>query len=150
MTRFRKLDTTPTLVFFAVDATEPLELPLFESTVSAGFPSPADDHEDLRLDLNQHLIQHPSATFYAQVRGHSMRDAGIHDGDLLVVDRAARPKDDDIAVCVVNGEFTVKRLRIQDGQISLQPANPDYEPLPITESHEFRIWGVVTYVVHKL
>ena len=149
MTRFREINTAPTLMFYVVDATESLELPLFESTVSAGFPSPADDYEELRLDLNQHLIQHPSATFYARARGHSMRDAGIHDGDILVVDRAVRPKDDDVAVCVVNGEFTVKRIRIQDGQMFLQPANPDYKPLRITESHDFRIWGVVTYVVHK-
>ena len=149
MTRLREITTTPALVFYAVDASESLTLPLFESTVSAGFPSPADDYEELRLDLNQHLIQHPSATFYARARGHSMRDAGIHDGDLLVVDRAVRPKNDDVAVCVVNGEFTVKRILIQNGRMALLPANPDYEPIPITESHDFRIWGVVTYVIHK-
>ena len=149
MTRLREFNPRSALAFYTVNATETLELPLFESTVSAGFPSPADDDEEQRLDLNQHLIQHPSATFYAYARGHSMRDAGIHDGDLLVVDRAVRPQDDDVAVCVVDGEFTVKRIRIRDGQMWLQPANPAYEPLPINESHDFRIWGVVTYVVHK-
>lgn len=150
MSRLREINRTSSLVFYAVDASESLELPLFESTVSAGFPSPADDYEELRLDLNQHLIQHPSATFYVRAQGHSMRDAGICDGDLLVVDRAVRPEDDRVAVCVVNGEFTVKRIRVRDGNMSLQPANPDYEPVHITESHDFRVWGVVTYVIHKL
>ena len=150
MSRLREIKTTPTLVFYAVDASEPLELPLFESTVSAGFPSPADDYEELRLDLNQHLIQHPSATFYVRAQGHSMRDAGVHDGDLLVVDRAVPPQDNHVAICVVDGEFTVKRIRIRSGKMFLQPANPDYDPLHITESHDFRVWGVVTYVIHKL
>ena len=150
MTGLRNVPANFVLTTYTVDSTESLGLPLFESTVSAGFPSPAEDYEEVRLDLNQHLIQHPSATFYVRVRGHSMRDADINDGDLLVVDRALRPKDGDIAVCIVDSEFTVKQLSAQNNQVCLKPANPAYEPLRITEHHHLRIWGVVTYVIHKL
>ena len=150
MPGLRDIRTDLVLTVYAIDDAESLELPLFESTVSAGFPSPAEDYEEVRLDLNQHLIQHPSATFYVRVRGHSMRDADINDGDLLVVDRALRPKDGDIAVCIVDNEFTVKQLATQNNRIYLRPANPAYQPLCITEQHDFRIWGVVTYVIHKV
>jgi DNA polymerase V len=127
-----------------------MPLPLFASRVPAGFPSPADDYVDQRLDLNEHLIDHPAATFFTRVSGHSMKDAGIHDGDLLIVDRALEPQDGRIVIAAVNGELTVKRLRIRKGRAWLMPENPDYTPLAITEGLDCVIWGVVTQVIHAV
>lgn len=128
----------------------PVERPLFTVSVSAGFPSPADDHVDRKLDLNEYLIQHPAATFFVRVSGDSMVGAGIHDGDLLVVDRAVEARDSSIVVAVLNGEFTVKRLKKQKSSISLIPENPNYKPIQITPDMTFEIWGTVTSVVQKL
>jgi DNA polymerase V len=125
-------------------------LPLFASRVPAGFPSPADDYVDQRLDLNSHLIEHPAATFFTRVSGHSMRDAGIHDGDLLIVDRALEPQDGRVVIAAINGELTVKRLRIRKGRGWLVPENPDYAPIAITEGLDCVIWGVVTRVIHAV
>ena len=118
--------------------------------VSAGYPSPADDYLDGPLDLNQHLITHPTATFCVRVAGESMREAGIHSGDVLIVDRALIPRDGSVVIAVVNGELTVKRLSTRHGQLMLMPENPQYPPLPITEATAFDVWGVVTYVIHRL
>jgi DNA polymerase V len=118
--------------------------------VSAGYPSPADDYLDGPLDLNQHLITHPTATFFVRVAGESMREAGIHSGDVLVVDRALTPHHGSIVIAVVNGELTVKRLSKQLGTLVLMPENQQYPPLPITETTAFEVWGVVTYVIHQL
>ena len=137
-------------VFGVASDPRPLALPLFASRVPAGFPSPADDYIDQKLDLNTHLIEHPAATFFTRVSGHSMRDAGIHDGDLLVVDRALEPQDGRIVIAAVNGELTVKRLRIRKGQVWLMPEHPDYKPLLITEGLDCVIWGVVTRVIHAV
>lgn len=126
-----------------------LSLPLVQSRVSAGFPSPADDYLEIKLDLNKYLIQHPTATFYVRVKGDSMENAGIFDGDLLIVDRAKDPKDLDIIVGVLDGEFTVKRLVKKAGRVFLYPENENYKPIRIEEENDFRVWGVVTYVIHK-
>lgn len=129
-----------------------LELPLFTSKVPAsfGFPSPADDHLEASIDLNQQYVQHPAATFYVRVKGHSMKDAGIHSGDMLIVDRSLEAKSDSIVIAVVNGELTVKRLVLENQQVWLKPENADYKPLLITEEMDLHIWGVVAHVIHSL
>ncbi|MDD3807559.1 MAG: translesion error-prone DNA polymerase V autoproteolytic subunit [Candidatus Marinimicrobia bacterium] len=137
------------LEFYTPNKAPSLSLPFYESAVEAGFPSPADDYIELTLDLNKHLIRNPSATFYVRVRGHSMVNAGIYDGDMLIVDRSLDPKDGDVAVCVLNGEFTVKRLKKNGGQIVLVPENPEFPEMVITKDDDFRIWGIVSYVIHK-
>jgi DNA polymerase V len=126
-----------------------MELPLYSSGISAGFPSPADDYVEMKLDLNKHLVDHPSATYYVRVAGNSMLNAGICNGDMLVVDRAIEPKNNDVAVCVVDGEFTVKRISKINECIYLIPENPDYKPIRITEGNNFEVWGVVQYIIHK-
>lgn len=125
--------------------------PLYGSRVAAGFPSPADDHIEAKLDLNQHLVKHPAATFFVRVEGESMLDAGIHPEDILVVDRALKPSNGKIVIAVVNGELTVKRLKMeQGGKLSLLPENKHYKPIEITEEMNFSIWGVVTSVIHAV
>lgn len=150
MTILRKLNDSPLLTFYTIDDTEPLELPLFDSGVSAGFPSPADDFIEIKLDLNKYLIQHPSATFYGRVNGESMIDDGIHDGDILIIDRAMEPRNGDIVVSVLDGEFTVKRLMIDKESMFLQPANKKYPVVEVSERENFQIWGVVVSIVKKL
>ena len=119
----------------------------YKSMVSAGFPSPADDDLE-NLDLNELLIKHPSATFFLKVSGSSMIKAGIHHNDILVVDRSLEPTSGKIVIASVNGELTVKRLRIEDKKIKLVAENDAYSPIDITEEFDFRIWGVVTNVIH--
>ncbi len=123
-------------------------LPLYISGVNAGFPSPAEDHTDLNLDLNEHLIQHPSATFYVYARGDSMIDSGIYDGDLLIVDRALEPANNSIVIAIVNGEFTVKKIIKNNNKLYLMPNNANYTSIEITSDTNFEIWGVVTYTIH--
>jgi DNA polymerase V len=149
MTRLRRIRQSQLLEFYAIDDRQSMRLPLFESSIAAGFPSPADDYMDIKLDLNEHLIKHPSATFFARVKGNSMEEAGIYEGDMLIVDRALEPKENDVVVCVLDGEFTVKRIMIRKGQLYLQPANKHYQPIAVSEENSFRIWGVVAYVIHK-
>ena len=126
-----------------------LEIPYYITRVSAGFPSPADDHIQKKLDLNELVIKHPAATFFVRVNGDSMKNAGIFHDDILVVDRALDPKNNDIIVCVLNGEFAVKRFVKNKKRIVLYPENPDYTPIEVTEEMEFQVWGVVPYVIHK-
>ncbi|MDR0327490.1 MAG: translesion error-prone DNA polymerase V autoproteolytic subunit [Planctomycetaceae bacterium] len=116
---------------------------LGDSSVSAGFPSPADDTCET-FDLVSHIVRHPTATFFMRVAGDSMTDAGIFDGDLLVVDRSLEAKSGDIVVAVLNGEFTVKRLRCSGTNIELVPENPKYRKIILNEEMELEIWGVVT------
>jgi DNA polymerase V len=124
--------------------------PLFLASVSAGFPSPAEDYIEGRLDLNRHLIKHPAATFFVRVAGDSMIGAGIHPGDILVVDRALEPQDSNVVIAVIDGELTVKRISQRHGKLFLVPDNQAYEPLEILEEMEFEVWGVVTSVIHNL
>jgi len=126
------------------------ELPLFLANVPAGFPSPADDYIDRKLDLNEYLIRHPAATFFVRVEGESMTGAGIHSGDVLIVDRALEPADKKIVIASVNGDLTVKRIRQHKGKFYLAPENPDFEPIEINQEEGITIWGVVTYVLHPL
>lgn len=127
-----------------------LALPIFSSKVAAGFPSPGDDHWEAKLDLNEHLIQHPAATFFVRVSGDSMIGAGINDGDVLVVDRSLVCKESSIIIAVVNGELTVKRFFKRGAVIALVSENPKYQDIIVTEEMDFRIWGIVTTVIHKV
>jgi DNA polymerase V len=131
-------------------ATAPLELVLYGTRVAAGFPSPADDYVEGRLDLNQHLIRHPAATFFVRASGDSMLGAGIHPGDLLVVDRSLEPTHGKVVIAVVDGELTVKRLDIRDGRVRLLAENDRYPPIVFAENMDLQIWGVVTSVIHPL
>jgi len=128
----------------------PLERPLFMVPVAAGFPSPADDYVEGRLDLNKHLVKHPAATFFVRVAGKSMIGAGIHPGDILIVDRSLEAVDKRVVIAVVNGELTVKRLSIKEGKVVLMAENPEYLPMEIEKDMEFEVWGVVTSVIHDL
>lgn len=125
-------------------------LPLFLSKVPAGFPSPADDYLEQKLDLNEFLIKHPAATFFVKVEGDSMVQAGIHSGDILIVDRSSQPKNNSVIVAILNGEFTVKRLKKINKKIYLLSDNPRYMPIPVEEEVDFEIWGVVRHVIHAV
>ncbi len=125
-------------------------LPLFQAKVSAGFPSPAEDYIEKKLDLNEHLIRHPASTFFVKVEGCSMVNAGIHHGDILIVDRSLEPADRKIVIAVINNEMTVKRIKKQGDRLCLLPENEAFDPIEIDEDSEFQIWGVVTSVIHKL
>lgn len=130
--------------------TDRLYLPLFLNPVAAGFPSPADDYIECTLDLNEHLVHNAAATFFVRAQGESMLGAGIHDRDILVVDRSLTPAHNRIVIAAVHGELTVKRLWMRGGKILLRPENPAYEPLDVSELEGFEIWGVVTSVIHKV
>ena len=125
-------------------------MPVFDSRISAGFPSPAEDFVEKKLDLNDLLIRHPAASFFVKVAGDSMTEAGIRDGDLLVVDRSLELRDGAVIIAILNGELTVKRYREISGKKFLVPENPRYQPIEIGEKHPFELWGVVTSVIHKL
>lgn len=124
--------------------------PLFMESVTAGFPSPAQDYIEGKLDLNEYLIKHPAATFFVRAAGDSMTDTGIHHGDLLIVDRALEPVDNNVVIAVVDGELTVKRIRKSGEKLFLMPDNRNYEPIEVTEEMNVEIWGVVTNVIHPL
>jgi DNA polymerase V len=119
--------------------------PLLVSRVSAGFPSPADDWVEGRLDLNRHLIKHPSATFYVRVAGDSMRDEQINDGDILIVDRACEAEHGDVVIARVFAEFVVRKLCVEGGRLRLLPGNDAYQPIEITEDMDFEVWGKVLW-----
>ena len=125
-------------------------LPLFLEAVAAGFPSPAGDYIECRLDLNEHLIRHPGATFFVRVAGDSMIGAGIHDGDILIVDRSLEPLSGCVVVAAVNGELTIKRLLLRNGSSMLMPENEAFERVDIPDQADVHIWGVATSVIHTL
>ncbi|MFH1372966.1 MAG: translesion error-prone DNA polymerase V autoproteolytic subunit [bacterium] len=127
-----------------------VRIPLFSERVAAGFPSPADDYLEGPLDLNKHLIRHPAATFFVRVTGDSMIGAGIHSGDMLIVDRALEPADHKVVIAAVNGELTVKRLCRQNDRLVLMPENDEHKPILIENETDCEIWGVVTNVIHPL
>lgn len=125
-------------------------LPLSDERIAAGFPSPADDYASLKLDLNRELIKNPASTFYARVSGLSMIDEGINDGDLLVIDKSIEPFNGCLAVCCIDGEFTLKRFEKHKEYALLIPANKEFSPLKVTSENSFCIWGVVTYLIKKV
>ncbi len=149
--KVNKITSSSTLDFYTANLGSVLELPLAEGGIAAGFPSPAQDYIDLKIDLNKELIANPSSTFYARVKGLSMIDAGISDGDILVIDKSVEPQDGDTAVCFIDGEFTLKFIRIEADAVYLVPANPAFKPIKVTEDNNFCIWGIVTYSIknHK-
>lgn len=142
-----KLHSSPVIDIYSAAAETELELPLVPGGISAGFPSPALDFIDLTIDLNKHVVKHPSATFYGRVKGYSMKDEGISDGDLLVIDKSLEPEDGKIAVCYIDGEFTVKKIRLEKDGCWLMPANESYKPVKVTPENELLIWGIVTHVI---
>jgi DNA polymerase V len=146
LSRIKKMNT---IDFYTADPSTELELP-YAKNISAGFPSPADDYMDMSLDLNKELIKNPNATFYGRVKGNSMQDIGILNGDVLVIDRSLDPVNDAIAVCYIDGDFTVKRVHVEKGSCFLIPENEAYEPIPVGEDNDFMIWGIVTYVIKKI
>lgn len=127
-----------------------LTVTMLENKVPAGFPSPAQDSDSDSLDLNRELIHSPSSTFCARVSGDSMIDCGISDGDLLIIDKALTARDGSIAVCFVDGEFTVKRIAIRPDGVYLIPANEKYPPIYVSEESNFQVWGVVTHIIKSV
>ena len=123
---------------------------LAEEGISAGFPSPADDFKEIRISLDKELVKNKEATFYARVDGDSMVGAGLEDGDLLVIDRSLNPENGKIAVCLINGDFTVKRIKKEKHKLFLVPENKKYKKIEIKEENELIIWGVVEYVIKKV
>lgn len=133
-----------------IEENSDLSLQMFESRIQAGFPSPAQGAFADSVDLNHELISNPAATFCARVIGDSMVDSGINEGDMLIIDRSIDPHDGDIAVCFIDGDFTVKRIIIDDKGLSLVPANRKYPVIRVPEDSNFIIWGVVSHIIKKL
>ena len=123
---------------------------LIEQGISAGFPSPADDFKEIRISLDRELVKNQESTFYARVSGDSMIEAGLDDGDLIVIDRSLDPENGKIAVCFVDGEFTVKRIKKEKNKVYLMPENKKYKPIEIQEDNELIIWGIVEYVIKRV
>lgn len=132
-----------------IDLSSHLSLQFADEGIKAGFPSPAQDYLEQAIDLNKELIRHPASTFYGRVVGNSMRDEGIEDGDILVIDKSLELIDDDLAVCFIDGEFTVKRVRLETDAAWLVPSNSDYPLIKVTKDNDFMVWGIVTYTIKK-
>ena len=140
-------DTAAVLEFIPASTLKSLKLPFIENGIKAGFPSPAEDFCDLPIDLNTELIKNPPATFFSRVSGDSMINMGIHDGDLLIIDKSIEPRNNKIAVCYIDGEFTLKKIKIEKNCCWLIPANDQYKPIKVTSENEFIVWGIVTYLI---
>lgn len=137
------------LKIYLSDQSLELSLPYADGGIKAGFPSPAQDYMDSAIDLNKELIKHPASTFYGRVKGDSMIDANVYDGDILVIDKSLEPQNGDMAVCFIDGEFTIKYIKLKKDVIWLQPANKNYEPIKVTIENDFLIWGIVTYCIQN-
>jgi DNA polymerase V len=138
------------LTFFLPNTENAKEIPFIADGIKAGFPSPAADFDETKISIDQLVIKNETATFYAKASGNSMTGAGIDDGDILVIDRSIEPTDNKIAVCFIDGEFTVKRIKIEEDCVYLQAENPKYKSIKVTEDNDLIIWGIVTYVVKKI
>ena len=140
------------LYIYSADITSELNLPYVDDGIKAGFPSPAQDYLTETIDLNKTLIKHTETTFYAKVSGDSMKDAGISDGDLVVIDKSLEVNDGDFVVAYIDGEFTLKEFRLDKANNCawLIPHNDSYSPIKVTEDNDFLIWGVLTYTIKKL
>lgn len=136
--------------FFVPNTDGEQEMPFISGGIKAGFPSPAADFDGSRISIDQIVVKNAIATFYAKASGNSMIGAGIDDGDILVIDKSIEPQDGKIAVCFIDGEFTVKRIKVQENSLLLLPENSLFEPVEVTPENNFIIWGIVTYVVKKL
>ncbi len=135
------------LEIFTADLSSHLPLPYADGGIQAGFPSPADNYITESFDLNRELVRHPAATFYGRVSGDSMIEEGIEPGDILVIDRSIEPDSGDLAVCCIDGEFTLKRIRLEKNRVWLIPSNEMFDPILVTPENEFSVWGVVTHTV---
>ena len=144
------METTKTLTFYTPKLPSGNGAIFVDTGISAGFPSPVDDFSESRISLDDELIKNKDTTFYAKVKGQSMIGAGLDDNDLLVIDRSLPPENNKIAVCFLDGEFTVKRLRVDKNEVWLQPENPNYPIINITEENDFMVWGIVTNVIKKV
>lgn len=142
--------TKTKLTFFLPDLSNPVELPFITAGIKAGFPSPAADFDESKISLDNVLVKNREATFYAKASGTSMIGAGIDDGDILVIDRSLEPQNNKVAVCCIDGEFTVKRIKITKECVFLMPENKDFQPIQVTDDNQLIIWGIVTYVIKKL
>lgn len=149
MKKLKRVHTGKELSFYSMEE-KTLDIPFYQSNVSAGFPSPAEDFMELDLNLQEYLVQHPSATFCVKVTGDSMENAGIFSGDVMVVDRALEPKNKTIVLAVLDGEFTVKRIHKKGDLLFLNPENDNFKPIEITQEMNFKVWGVVTHIIHKV
>ena len=138
------------LELYRPDTSTVLPLPYADEGIRAGFPSPAQDYIETSLDLNKLVVHDKTSTFYARVKGDSLKDEGIDDGDILVIDRSLGPQDGDLCACFVDGEFTAKRLKILEDRALLIPANDKFKPIEVTAEDNFRVWGVVTYHIRKI
>lgn len=145
--KLKSLHTTKVFDFYTPDFSTELELPYVDVGISAGFPSPADDFIELTIDLNRELIKHKDSTFFAKVKGNSMKNAGIFDGDLLIIDKSLEPQDGKIAICQIDGDFTVKRIKKENDVVWLIAENEDYKPIKVTEENELMIWGIVIHSI---
>lgn len=137
------------VVFYMASNSERLSIPVING-IAAGFPSPATDYMEEGIDLNKELVRNPHWTFFGRVKGQSMKNAGIDEGDTIVVDKSLTPQHGRIAVCTLDGGFTLKRLHINGDKITLMPANPDFKPIAIAPESNFAVWGIVTYVIKKV
>ncbi|MFC4738633.1 LexA family protein [Flavobacterium ponti] len=144
------MNTNNKIHFFVPDFENQIELPYISSGIKAGFPSPAADFDESKISLDNVLVKNKEATFYAKASGNSMTGAGIDDGDILVIDRSIEPQSNKIAVCFIDGEFTVKRIKIENEDVYLMPENKNYMPIQISEENNLIIWGIVTYVIKKV
>ena len=130
-------------------ATKRFRVPLLNDSVSAGFPSPADDYTEENIDLNEHLISNPFSTFSLRVKGDSMINAGIKDQDLIIVDKSLIAKPGDIVIAMIDGEFTIKRLSIKNDELYLKAENHNYPDFIFKNHIDVQIWGVVIYSIHS-
>lgn len=136
--------------FSRPDVGKDLYIPIAESPVHAGFPSPAENFIENKMDLNRALVKNPSSTFFARVKGESMIEDGIDDGDLLIIDKSVDPFDGCLAVCFIDGDFTLKRVRLEDDHLLLIPANKRFKPIKVDKDNNFLLWGVVKYIIKKV
>lgn len=145
--QLQNLHKSTNLDLYSANTDTVLELPYVDDGIKAGFPSPASDFLDLSIDLNKELIKHPNATFYGRVKGESMKNVGISDGDLLIIDKSLEPINGKIAVCFIDGEFTLKRIKLETDYCLLLPENEDYQPIKVTQENDFMIWGILIHVI---
>jgi len=145
--KLRRISKTKTLEFFTASNKTVIERPFVEDGVKAGFPSPAEDFSEISIDLNIELLKNPSSTFFCRVSGDSMQDMGINNGDLLIVDKSLEPRNGKVAVCYIDGEFTLKTIKIEKDCCWLVPANEKFKSIKVTADNDFVVWGIVTYAI---
>ena len=147
--KIRNLHKGKNFSFYTLEQMQLDEIKLAEPMVSAGFPSPSNDFVEMELNIHDYIVKNKDATFCVKVEGTSMKKADIHSGDILIVDRSLEPEHHNIILAVIDGEFTVKRLAVNDGSLYLSPENDNFTPIKITEEMDFLVWGVITHIIHK-